>query len=790
MVASLFRRPQHAAPTKQPTRGLLAVGVAAALIYSNSSSATIAFEDVSIAAGMTHAGETFGSAWGDVNSDGYPDVLVSNHRSMPSVWLNMGDGTFKDTASQVFGFTNRPRSDKHGGSWADFDNDGDDDLFLSVGSSPDPYAQHFLYNERGALLDGSVQYNIKYRNTSGRMPIWVDFNRDGMMDSLVMQLGNNGVALQRYGSIFTDRTSTAGFYCGKSHYGQLFDVNDDGQLDYLCAAEAKFPQKVYSLTRTPFTDITSMLPSTDKVVDSVLADFNNDGRQDMFNLRGTLRPSNVSTHGTTRVEALLTGGEKGFNFVSDGPITINLDYNKIADGVGFNRVKIGAAGFNPTSTAFTLDPTDPSVAGMPTSGTRDYPIIHIGFDPATKRWTIMHYNPSGTGFADAYFQVDTVAAVSSVKTQGLWASDKTMVPKLISNYPGRFVDETAKAGLAIPVSCVSAAAGDFDNDMDQDLYLACRTGAANIANVLYENQGNGTFLPVPGAGGAEGPVGAAIATGAGTADAVTLADYNGDGFLDLFVTNGFNMRPLEVGGPDKLFRNTGNINSWIELDLVAKASARDAIGARVYATAGGITQLREQNHGYHRWSQNYKRIHFGLAQNGAVDLRVVWPSGRSETFANVTANKIYQITEGTGIQERVLGSALPYPCGVPEFDGASDAAIVIWKDCAAGAWRLRALAGGTLQRYVGSVSSSAAFASVTTQALEFDDVVETPSSSRVDFDLTAQNASLDALNITPAKGTKTCLNVALPPDTKLLFGLNRVELTPPFELDTLKPCTP
>ena len=790
MIASLFRRRQHVTPTKQPTRGLLAVGVAAALMYSNSSSATIAFEDASFAAGMTHAGETFGSAWGDVNSDGYPDVLVSNHRSMPSVWLNMGDGTFKDTASQVFGFTNRPRSDKHGGSWADFDNDGDDDLFLSVGSSPDPYAQHFLYNERGALLDGSVQYNIKYRNTSGRMPIWVDFNRDGMMDSLVMQLGNNGVALQRYGSIFTDRTSTIGFYCGKSHYGQLLDVNDDGQLDYLCAGGAKFPQKAYSLARVPLTDVTNLMPSTDTVVDSVPADFNNDGRQDMFNLRGTLRPSNVASHGTNRVEALLTGGEKGFNFVSDGAITINMDYNKISDGVGFNRVKIGASGFNPTSTIFTLDPNDPSVAGMPVSGTRDYPIIHIGFDPTTKRWSIMHYNPSGTSFADVYFQIDTAAVVSGLKSYGLWASDKNMVPKLISNYPGRFVDETAKAGLAIPVSCVSAAAGDFDNDMDQDLYLACRTGAANLSNVLYENNGDGTFIAVSDAGGAAGPIGAAIATGAGTADAVTVADYDGDGFLDLFVTNGFNMRPLAAGGPDKLFRNKGNANNWIELDLVAKNSARDAIGARVYATVGGITQLREQNHGYHRWSQNYKRIHFGLAQNSAVDLRVVWPSGRSETFANVTANKVYQVTEGAGVQERVLGDALPYPCGVPSFTGATDAAIVLWKICTSGAWRMVALAGGTLQRYVGSISSSAAITNVTTQALEIDDVVDTSNSTRVNFELIAQNASLDAVTFTPAKGAKTCFDTGLPPGTKLLFGLKRIELTPPFDLETLKPCTP
>lgn len=228
MVIDVSRRSQQTTPSQKPSRPWLALSVVAALAYSAPSRATIAFKDVSLAAGMTHVGETFGASWGDINSDGLPDVMVSNHRAMPSVWFNLGDGTFKDTGSQIYGFTNRPRADTHCGSWADFDNDGDDDLFLNIGSSPDPYAQHFLYNDRGALLEGSEQYNIRYRNTSGRMPIWVDFNRDGLLDNLVMQLGNNGVALQRSGSTFTDRTSTVGFNCGKSHYGQLYDVNDDG----------------------------------------------------------------------------------------------------------------------------------------------------------------------------------------------------------------------------------------------------------------------------------------------------------------------------------------------------------------------------------------------------------------------------------------------------------------------------------------------------------------------------------------------------------------------------------
>ena len=45
------------------------------------------------------------------------------------------------------------------------------------------------------------------------------------------------------------------------------------------------------------------------------------------------------------------------------------------------------------------------------------------------------------------------------------------------------------------------------------------------------------------------------------------------------MTNGLNLRPGLYGGPTKLFRNNGNANRWIELDLVGTQSERDATGA-------------------------------------------------------------------------------------------------------------------------------------------------------------------------------------------------------------------
>ena len=201
-------------------------------------------------------------------------------------------------------------------------------------------------------------------------------------------------------------------------------------------------------------------------------------------------------------------------------------------------------------------------------------------------------------------------------------------------------------------------------------------------------------------------------------------DYDVDGFLDLFVTNGFNLRPLNFGGPNKLFHNNGNGNHWIELDLVGTASDRDAVGARVYAMANGITQLRVQNGQYHRWSQDAKRSHFGLAGASLVNLRVEWPSGNVQTFNNVAADKLYRVTEDAGIVPVTLGDAPAYQCGPPTINSAVDKAVFIWRECPTGEWRLKTSAGGGSITYTGTITSAANYTSVKGQGLNSFDTIE------------------------------------------------------------------
>jgi Ca2+-binding RTX toxin-like protein len=106
-----------------------------------------------------------------------------------------------------------------------------------------------------------------------------------------------------------------------------------------------------------------------------------------------------------------------------------------------------------------------------------------------------------------------------------------------------------------------------------------------------------------------------------------------------------------LGTPYHLFHNLGNDNHWLQVELEGVISNRDGIGAKVYITAGGITQLREQSGGIHTTAQNQQRLHFGLGNNEVVEkLRIEWPSGAVQESYNLPANQILNMVENQGTE--------------------------------------------------------------------------------------------------------------------------------------------
>jgi hypothetical protein len=194
---------------------------------------------------------------------------------------------------------------------------------------------------------------------------------------------------------------------------------------------------------------------------------------------------------------------------------------------------------------------------------------------------------------------------------------------------GRFSKMASSAIASVNAPCSGSAWADYDNDGFLDLFIAVRGGV----NLLFHNNGDGTFTRVT-AGTVVGDNGTWIGA--------TWGDVNNDGFPDLFVGN--------LQGNNALYLNGGNSNNWLVVSCVGRVSNRAAIGTkiRVKATIRGRTtwQLREISGGGGLASQNDLRAQFGLGDATNVDaVRVEWPSGAVQELTNVASKQFLTIRE-------------------------------------------------------------------------------------------------------------------------------------------------
>jgi len=218
---------------------------------------------------------------------------------------------------------------------------------------------------------------------------------------------------------------------------------------------------------------------------------------------------------------------------------------------------------------------------------------------------------------------------------------------------GLFSDRAMASGLGTAsATSLTFSTFFFDYDLDglPDIFAANGHVADDISVVqptvkysepplLFRNRGNGSFENVTDK---VGPALRQAIVGRGAA----YLDFDRDGDLDLLITTS--------NGPAKLLRNdNGNANDMLRIKVIGIQSNRDAIGAKITVRGPGgsrSTQMVKSGSGY--LSQSELPLTFGLGRpkdNKLVNVEVVWPRGRKETFRGIQPNQFLTVVEGKGV---------------------------------------------------------------------------------------------------------------------------------------------
>jgi hypothetical protein len=232
----------------------------------------------------------------------------------------------------------------------------------------------------------------------------------------------------------------------------------------------------------------------------------------------------------------------------------------------------------------------------------------------------------------------------------IYFSDMGQPMSLLQNVDGRFRNATEAAGVGGGGGNIvgwGTAFFDYDNDGWLDLFLAA-SGAAE--RFMSSTSSAGLLFPHVnvlyrnrGYGNYADATPPAWRQRPKPTMGAAYADYDRDGFIDLVVGN------FDVGYT--LYRNTGLTgagNHWLTLRLEGRPPVnRDAIGARVFVTPGdGRPRMQEVKSGSSLGAGNDTALHFGLGAASFASVRVVWPDGKEEAFGELAADRLWHLVSG------------------------------------------------------------------------------------------------------------------------------------------------
>jgi hypothetical protein len=505
------------------------------------------FARITAGAIVNDGGRSYGCAWGDYDKDGDLDLFVANAGANNFLYRNDGPAGFaKITAGAIV----NDGGNSTGCAWADYDNDGDLDLFVA---NEGPNSLYRNDDPQRAIFTKITTGEIVTDTGLSRGAVWGDYNNDGALDLFVANSGINNLLYRNNGNsnnwinisligTFSNASAIGARVSVKSTINSVpvwqireisaqtgafsqnslnaeFGLGDAGIIDSIKVAwpggivqtlTNVAPKQFLTITEPQFTRVTGSVVTTDRgnSYGGSWADYDNDGDLDLF--------------------VTNSGGENNFLYRNNGP----AGFAKITEGA----IPLVRDGGNSFGSSWGDYDNDGDLDLFVANGSNQNNFLYRNDGPAgfAKIDTGAIVTDGGSSFGCAWGDYDNDGHldlfVANIGNNFLYRN----------NGNGSFTKITAGRIVTDGGNSQGCNWGDYDNDGDLDLFVA-NAGGEN--NFLYRNNGDRTFERI---------LSGQIVNNGGNSFSASWGDYDNDGDLDLFVSND--------GGNNFLYENNGTGN--------------------------------------------------------------------------------------------------------------------------------------------------------------------------------------------------------------------------------------
>jgi uncharacterized repeat protein (TIGR01451 family) len=442
------------------------------------------------------------------------------------------------------------------------------------------------------------------KNTNSWTVSWIDVNNDGFDDLYITDMGLTAPNL-----IYMNNTN-GGFYAGQtlpedgvSMSNTWADVDNDGDEDLLVLNNGRNPNRFYRNDNGILVadNSKSFTQDISYYHGGAFADCDNDNKVDVF----------MCNYFPTKYNELHKNSASGTFFKETSGI-VSLEANS---SLGPTWADYDQDGF--------MDLFVPNGQGNKNS------LFHNDGNGTFSKSSSIVSQEGGKSVGSCWGDIDNDGDLDLFVT-----NSNSSTNFLYKNLGDGTFEKVTNAIINQGGSSHGCSFADIDNDGDLDLYVS----NDRIRKFLYFNDGQGNFSENKEE---------MITYNFGLSFGHAWSDYDHDGDLDLAVATHSNQK-------NYVFKNNGNLNNWLEINLNPTVSNGSAIGAKIFVSTNQVTQMREVNSQSGFGGQSSYTQHFGLSGAAVVDSIVVkWPSGVIQNLNAVASNQILEITEP--VQRKVTG---------------------------------------------------------------------------------------------------------------------------------------